>query len=118
MRSAGRVASPLLKALKNQKSAGKVSYNEPLAVRKGSDISLDRRQTPSRCAVAPFIAAFKGITSQAKGPSMDASGATSARGRSRARDCRLAHRRTHRSLENSQCRRGTPETRRRGRKAG
>jgi hypothetical protein len=33
-----------------------VSYNEPLAVPKGHDISLDRQETPSSCEVAPVIA--------------------------------------------------------------
>jgi hypothetical protein len=81
-----RVALPLLKALKDQKSSG----NEPLAVRKGYDISLDRQDTWRR-AVAPFIASFKVITSQAEGTAMVARGVALARHRFRARDYRLAH---------------------------
>jgi hypothetical protein len=51
-----------------------VSYDEPLAVPKGYDMSPDRQETRSRC-VAPVIAAFKAITSQAEGTAMDARGA-------------------------------------------
>jgi hypothetical protein len=115
------VALPLLKILKDQNSARKVSYDEPLAVPKGYDMSPDRRETASRCVVAPIIAAFNGITSQAEAEAaaMDArGGAPLARRRCRARDYRLAHRRTHSPLERSQCRHGTPETNRRSRQPG
>jgi hypothetical protein len=104
--------------LKDRKSARKVSYNEPLAVPKGHDISLDRQETPSGCGVAPVIAALKDVTSQAEGTAMDARGAPLARRRFRARDYRLAHHRTPRPLESSQCRRGTPETHRRNKQPG
>ena len=40
------VALPLLKILKDQKSARKVSYNEPLDAPKGYDMSLDRQESP------------------------------------------------------------------------
>jgi hypothetical protein len=40
------VALPLLKILEDQKSARKVSYNEPLDAPKGYDMSLDRQETP------------------------------------------------------------------------
>ena len=66
------VALPLLKIPKDQKSARKVSYNEPLAVPKGYDISFDRQETPPRCEAAPVVAALKDITSQAEGTAMDA----------------------------------------------
>jgi hypothetical protein len=112
------LALPLLKILKDRKSARKVSYNEPLAVPKGHDISLDRQETPSSCEVAPVIAALKDVTSQAEGTAMDARGAPLARRRFRARDYRLAHHRIHRPLESSQCRRGTPETHRRDKQPG
>ncbi len=113
------VALPLLKILKDQRSARKVSYNEPLGDPKGYGRSLDRQEAPSRCVVAPVIAALKGITSQAEGTAMDARGAPPlARRRCRARDYRLAHHRTHRPLESSQCRRGTPETHRPSRQPG
>jgi hypothetical protein len=104
------VALPLLNILKDRKSARKVSYNEPLAVPKGHDISLDRQETPSRCVVAPVTAAFQAITSQAEGTAMGARGAPLARRRCRACDYRLAHCRTPRPIESPQCRRGTPET--------
>jgi hypothetical protein len=95
------VALPLLKILKDQKSARKVSYNEPFAVPKGYDMSPDRQETPSRCVGGPVIAAFKEITSQAEGTAMDARGAPLARRRCRARDYCLAHHQTHRPLESS-----------------
>ena len=41
------VALPLLKILEDQKSARKVSYNEPLDAPKGYDMSLDRQETRS-----------------------------------------------------------------------
>ena len=68
-----RVASPLLKVLKDQKSARKVCYNEPRDAPKRYDMSLDR-EAPSRCVVAPVIAASKGITPQAEGTAVDARG--------------------------------------------
>ena len=51
--------------LKDPKSARNVSYDELLAVPKGYSMSFDRQDIfiSSRCVVAPFIAAFKGITS-------------------------------------------------------
>lgn len=113
------MALPLLKVLKDQKSARKVSYNEPLAAPKRYYMSLDRQETPSRCAVAPVIATSKGITSQAEGAAMAARGAPPlARRRRRARDYRLAHRRAHRPLKSSQRQRGTPERHLRGRQPG
>ena len=93
------VALPLLKILKDQKSARKVSYNEPRDAPKRYDMPLDRQEAPSQCVVAPVIAAFKDITSQAEGTAMVARGAALARRRFRARDCRLAYHRTHRPLE-------------------
>jgi hypothetical protein len=60
------VASPLLMVLKDPKSARKVSYDELLAVPKGYSMSFDRQDISSRCAIAPFIAAFEGITSYTK----------------------------------------------------
>src|ERR1700722_1347351 len=102
------VALPLLKIPKDRKSARKVSYDEPLAVPKGYDISRDRQETPSRCEVAPVIAALKDVTSQAEGAAMDARSAHLARGRWGARHYRLAHHRTPRPLESSQFRRRTP----------
>ncbi len=88
----------------------KVSYDEPLAVPKGYDMSPDRQEATSRCVVAPVIAAFKAITSQAEGTAMDARGAPPpARRRCPARDYCLAHRQIHRPLESSQCRPDTQE---------
>src|SRR5437879_726369 len=98
------VALPLLKILKDQKSARKVSYDEPLAVPKGYDMSPDRQETPSRWVGEPVIAALKGITSQAEGTAMDARGAPLARRRCRARDYRLAHHRTQ--IGRASCRGG------------
>ena len=113
------VAPPLLKVLKDPKSARKVSYDEPFAVPKGYSMSFDRQETRStRCVVGPVISALKAITSQAEGAAMDARGASLARRRFRARDYRLADRRAHCPLENSRCRREIPETDRRSRQPG
>jgi hypothetical protein len=63
------VAPPLLKVLKDLKSARKVSYDEPFAVPKGYSMSFDRQETRStRCVVGPVISALKAITPQAEGP--------------------------------------------------
>jgi hypothetical protein len=102
----------------NPTSAGKVSYDKPLAVPKGDRMSFDRQDTSSQCAVAPFIAGFKGITSQAEGAAMVARGVALARRRFRAHDYRLAHCRALRPLEDRRCRREIAETDRRSRQPG
>jgi hypothetical protein len=113
------VAPPLLKVLKDPKSARKVSYDEPFAVPKGYSMSFDRQETRStRCVVGSVISALKAITPQAEGAAMDFRGAPPARRRFRARDYRLGHRRAHRRLENSRCRREIPQTDRRSRQLG